>query len=95
MCAYAPATPTPYPCPPNNDKIYFKIKNLNNHSLVIKSERRDMKLPFTALEVSITSLCDNFSLEIPDAILVMHEIPPTFIPICVATMASGAVDIPN
>src|SRR6266404_9161911 len=51
--------------------------------------------PRTCSPVSITSLCDSFSWEMPAAKFVTQDMPIVRMPICAATIASGTVDIPT
>ena len=49
----------------------------------------------TRAVVASTSSCTSGSGSTPAAMLVMHEMPATSMPMCRATIASGTVDIPT
>jgi hypothetical protein len=53
------------------------------------------KLARTRRATSITSSCTSGCGSTPAAAFVMHEMPSTYMPMCRATIASGAVDMPT
>ena len=64
---------------------------LSNDALQQRDELRRGR----ARAVSITSAWSSGCGSTPAAMLVMHEMPSTSIPMCRATIASGTVDMPT
>lgn len=70
--------------------LQFKIISIT--CLLCFYQSNHIKFCFFAM--AVTSLWDNSVEDRPAALLVIKDIPSIFIPQCLATIASGTVDIP-